>query len=606
MHRSLAVPFCAALATSAAFAQQQYPEGAPIPRSLTALERAWLAAHPLAGTDAPTPPPTGPVHCAAEYEPCDGLVIAWEGSSSWTAILAQIAYHVTTTGNANIYCYVDSTSERSTVQTTLNNAGCNLSRVQFLVHPTDTIWCRDYGPRYIFEGDCRAIVDHTYNRPRANDNAVPAHFGPHKGHRVYEIPLVHGGGNFHLDAIGRAHSTLLIANENPGLTTQQIASHWQAYQGLSTTLYTPFPTSVDSTQHIDMWMQVFADDAVMISDWPLQPNSTQDQICDAAAVSLAAAGYTVSRVPAFSVSGTHYTFTNMVMCNDLALVPSYTNSTVAPHNNQALAAWQTALPGKTVVQVPCQGIVTASGVMHCIVMHVPAHRGGLSPTAYVKTPNGGEVLQPQQQISIEWNADDDEQVSSVDVQLSVNGGASFPYMLASNLPHTGSWTWTVPDLFAPAARLRVVARDAQGRTGSDVSDADFTINGTGCQALATPYGTGKAGSLGVPLLFANAPVLGATLTVTLQQALPASGFLMLLGDQQAATPFDGGTMLVLANSGFFAATDAAGQWQLAVAMPDDPVLCGATLFAQAWMPFDPLAAGAGWAASNGLALVLGH
>src|SRR5690606_13372670 len=151
---------------------------------------------------------------------------------------------------------------------------------------------------------------------------------------------------------------------------------------------------------------------------------------------------------------------------DLALVPSYTNSTVAPHNNQALAAWQTALPGKTVVQVPCQGIVTASGVMHCIVMHVPAHRGGLSPTAYVKTPNGGEVLQPQQQISIEWNADDDEQVSSVDVQLSVNGGASFPYMLASNLPHTGSWTWTVPDLFAPAARLRVVARDAQGRTGS--------------------------------------------------------------------------------------------------------------------------------------------
>lgn len=124
MHRSLAVPFCAALATSAAFAQQQYPEGAPIPRSLTALERAWLAAHPLAGTDAPTPPPTGPVHCAAEYEPCDGLVIAWEGSSSWTAILAQIAYHVTTTGNANIYCYVDSTSERSTVQTTLNNAGC--------------------------------------------------------------------------------------------------------------------------------------------------------------------------------------------------------------------------------------------------------------------------------------------------------------------------------------------------------------------------------------------------------------------------------------------------------------------------------------------------
>lgn len=602
MQRLLAVLVPAA----AAFAQQAYPEGAPIPRDLTPLEAAWLTTFPLAGTDTPTPPPTGPVHCAAEYEPCDGLVIAWEGSTSWTTILTQIAYHVTTTGNANLYCYVDSTSEQATVQTTLTNAGCAMSRVQFLVRTTDTIWCRDYGPRYIFEGDCRAIVDHTYNRPRPNDNAVPVHFGQTRGHRVYEIPLVHGGGNFHLDALGRAHSTLLIANENPSLTPQQIVSYWQSYQGLNVTLHTPFPTTVDSTQHIDMWMQVFADHGVMISDWPLQPNSTQDQICDAAAVSLAAAGYTVHRVPAFSVSGTHYTFTNMVLCNDLALVPSYTNTTVAPYNGQALAAWQAALPGKTVVPIPCQGIVTAAGVMHCIVMHVPAHRGGLSPTAYVKSPNGGEVLPPLQQVTIEWNADDDQQVTGVDVQLSVNGGASFPYTLASNLPIAGSWTWTVPDLYAPAARLRVVARDAQGRTGSDVSDADFAISGTGCQALATPYGAGKAGSLGVPLLGANAPVLGTTLTVALQQALPASTFLLLLGNQQASTPFDGGTMLVLANSGFFAATDAAGQWQLPVPLPDDPVLCGARLHAQAWIPFDPLAAGAGWAASNGLGLTLGH
>jgi hypothetical protein len=33
-------------------------------------------------------------------------------------------------------------------------------------------------------------------------------------------------------------------------------------------------------------------------------------------------------------------------------------------------------------------------------------------------------------------------------------------------------------VYTTQARIRVVARDAQGNTGSDDSDADFTINGT--------------------------------------------------------------------------------------------------------------------------------
>ncbi|MFM1870707.1 MAG: hypothetical protein RL398_129 [Planctomycetota bacterium] len=603
MFRSL--PILALLAAAAA-AQQTYPEGVAIPRHLTAAEAAWLTNHPLAADDVVTPPPTGPLHCAAEYEPMDGLVIAWEGSSSWTAILRQIALHVTTIGQARIYCYVDTASEQATVQSTLAAAGCDMSRVVFLVRTTDSIWCRDYGPRYVYEGDCRVIVDHTYNRPRPNDNAVPAHFGPSRGHRVYEIPLVHGGGNFHLDALGRGRATLLIANENPGLSTQQIQAHWQAYQGLQTTLYTPFPTTVDATQHIDMWMQVFADQSVMVSDWPLQPGSTQDQICDAAAAALMTQGITVHRVPAFSVGGTHYTYTNMVLCNNLALVPSYTNTTVAPYNAQALAAWQAALPGKTVLSIPCQGIVTAAGVMHCIVMHVPAHRGGQTPTAYLKSPNGGEALAAFQQVEVQWNADDDDAVVAVDLQLSVNGGATFPYTLATGLPHTGSWIWSVPDLHAPNARLRVVAHDAQGRVGSDRSDADFAITGTGCRADATPYGNGKPGSLGVPALSATAPILGTAAELRLDAALPQAGFLLLMGNQAASSPFDGGTMLVSATSGLIAFADAAGSWRLPIPLPDEPALCGFTLRAQVWIPNDPLASGAGWAASNGLAVVLGH
>lgn len=597
------------LVATAVPAQQPptYPEGAAIPRHLTPAERAFLASHPLLATDAPTPPPTGPVHCAAEYEPMDGLLMAWEGQSGWTAILRQMAVQVTTVGQARVFLYVDTNSEQASVQATLAAAGCDMSRVSFRVRTTDTIWIRDYGPRYIFEGGCRAIVDHTYNRPRPNDNAVPAHFGPTLGHRVYELPLIHGGGNYHLDAIGRSHTTGLILNENPTRTQAEIHGIWRDFQNVDTTFYPPFPTWVDATQHIDMWLQVFADDGVMVSDWPFDVGSTQDQICDNAAMALAARGYRVFRVPARSVGGVHYTYTNMLLCNDLALVPTYSNSSVSQHNAQALAAWQVALPGKTVVPIDCQAIVSAAGVMHCIVMHVPAPRGGQVPTAYLKSPNGGQSLLPGQLVVVEWLADDDVAVAGVDLQLSLNGGASFPYTIASNLPHSGGFPWFVPDLYGPRARLRVVARDAQGRAGSDDSDADFAILGTGCRAESGSYGAGKPGSIGVPVLATDQPPrLGEPFAVELSGTLPAAVFFLLTGTQAASLPFEGGTILVDPTGGFTLVTDGQGGWRQGFFVPDAPVLCGLALHLQAWIPGDPGASGTGWAASAGLRIVLGH
>ena len=172
------------LIAGALSAQEQYPEGGAVPRSLTEAERAWLRSNPLAPPEAVTPAPTGPVHCAAEYEPMESIVIAWEGSSGWLTILATMASHVTTTGNADVYVVVDTTAERTSAVNRIAAAGASMSRVHPVVVATDTIWLRDYGPRYIFQGDCRAIVDHTYNRPRPRDNAFNGFFAPFRGHSV--------------------------------------------------------------------------------------------------------------------------------------------------------------------------------------------------------------------------------------------------------------------------------------------------------------------------------------------------------------------------------------------------------------------------------------
>ncbi len=477
-----------------------YPEGATIPRGLTDVERAFLERYPPPFPLRSTPPPTGPIHCVAEYEPMDAILIAWEG---WTTILNQIGANVTTTGDADLYVAVDNSNEQSSAYSSLAAAGADMDRVHFVVRVTDTVWIRDYGPRYIYEGQCRAIIDHEYNRPRPNDNAFNAYFSTYKNHAYYEIPLVHGGGNYHLDARDNGYATRLICEENPGLSEQEIHDLWQAYQNVDTNFFEKFQQSVDWTGHIDMWMQVTGDYDVIISDWPYNAGSTQDQICDDAAVWFASVGYTVYRIPARLLGGTHYTYTNMVLCNDLALIPYYTNSQVQQHNSEALAVYQAALPGKTVVQIDCESIIGSAGALHCIVMHVPAPPGGANPTVYLRNLRGGEVLEPDEQVEILWISDDDEAVQDVDILLSTDSGANFDTTIVAGTADDGSYIWTVPDIYTTHARLRLVVHDADDNSGSDESDADFTINGTPPECPGDVDGDGDTDHSDLGLLLAD-------------------------------------------------------------------------------------------------------
>lgn len=468
----------------ASHSQGIYPEGSNIPRSMTPWEQAIWALNPP--TITATPPPTGPVRCIAEYETMAGILVSYDGTTSQNGVLTEMAKWITGPyGNALLYVSVDSTSERSSVQSTLAAAGVDLSKVVFIVTPTDTIWIRDYGPRYIYQGNCRAIVDHIYNRPRPNDDAFPFAFGAMLNQDVYGIPLIHGGGNFHLNALGSSHVTKLVNNENPSLSQQQIWQYWWDYQRVDTTFHNPFPNTVDSTQHIDMWMQIVADKKVVISDWIQNQGSTQDQICESAAQMFANAGWQVYRTPAVQYNGTHYTYTNVVMCNGVVMIPKYSQGTnVAQRNTDALAVFQQALPDKLIVQVDAQPLITSAGALHCVVMHIPRALGNGTPQIYLIRPNGGEVLQPGQVSTIQWAADDDKGTQSIELWLSTDGGATFPNLIGGSLPDNHNYLWTVPDIYTTQAVIKAVVRDADGNVNSDVSDAVFTIRGAAEAALS--------------------------------------------------------------------------------------------------------------------------
>jgi agmatine/peptidylarginine deiminase len=424
---------------------------------------------------AATDPPAGPIHCTAEYEPMEGLQISWEGPSTFTNILVQIAKEATSAdGNGIVYVAVDDINDKNNASAALQAGGVDLGKVRFIITTTDTIWCRDYGPRYIYQGGCRAIIDHVYNRPRPNDDQFPFAFATYKHHAIYGIPLVHGGGNFHLDSLGFGYATRLVDNENPNYDESQIVQLWSEYQNLAVHLFDPFPITIDSTQHLDMWMQICGDHTVVISDWPTASGTTQDIICDEAAAFMQSRGYTVVRTPAVRASNVHYTYTNAVVFNGVVMIPYYTNSQVSQYNSQALLAWQQACPDKRIVQINCEPIISSAGALHCIVMHIPTPLGGPMPTAYLISPNGGERLRPGQLVQIRWISDDDIGTESADVQFSSNGGISWTNV-ANGLADSGTFLWTVPQVKTANAKIRIVVHDGGGNAGADTSDLPFSV-----------------------------------------------------------------------------------------------------------------------------------
>jgi hypothetical protein len=99
----------------------------------------------------------------------------------------------------------------------------------------------------------------------------------------------------------------------------------------------------------------------------------------------------------------------------------------------------------------------------------------LAPSVTVVAPNGGEVLNVDDPVSLQWTATDDVEVTAVDVLLSRDGVGGTYEPLASGLPNTGAWEWTVTAPGTEQAVLKVVAHDADENTAEDVSDSTFVI-----------------------------------------------------------------------------------------------------------------------------------
>jgi len=96
--------------------------------------------------------------------------------------------------------------------------------------------------------------------------------------------------------------------------------------------------------------------------------------------------------------------------------------------------------------------------------------------AFLDGPDAGRILHPGDTVALAWRAWQPDRVTAVDLDLSTDGGTTFPLVVAAGLADTTAFAWTVPPgVSSEECRLRLTVHYDDGTVYRYTDDAVFTI-----------------------------------------------------------------------------------------------------------------------------------
>jgi PKD repeat protein/agmatine/peptidylarginine deiminase len=336
-----------------------YGNGKKLTHEMTAEEKALMPAYlESLKSRAQTPPPPALVRNIAEFEPMEGVLIAYPLGIP-VSLVADMSQDVMVT------TIVDGPTRENQARNLYVSNGVNMDNCNFLHAPHDSYWTRDYGPWYVTDGNRTvSIINFTYNRPRPDDNNIPVEMASFLGVDLYEMDLVHAGGNYMTDGWGISVSTDLIWDENPTKTPAQINQVVYDYLGIQTYHVTEDPLG-SYIKHVDCWAKHLDADKILITRVPQNDPrySDYEALVDYFASQTSGYGnnYQVYRVD--SPDGEPYT--NSLILNKRVFVPIMGTSA----DSDAISAYTTAMPGYEVIGV--SGSWETTDALHCRVKGIP-------------------------------------------------------------------------------------------------------------------------------------------------------------------------------------------------------------------------------------------
>jgi len=322
----------------------------------------------------------------AEWEENQGVLLSW-GNDSYSDeqhdVLCEIIYHVLQETDANIY--IVCRTSNTVAQYLLNEHNIQSPRIIYLIEPQlGGIWSRDFGPITIYENyvDNFSFMDWQYYPNvggETGDGEVPQLLADYLNIQRYENNDVEfEGGNFMCDGHGTASSTDGYDNTRElfnGITS----SRWLDVNPLT------FPYPNYNTDHIDIFMKMLDEETILVGRFSEGDNDyglNDDIDANIAMIQTQCEThfgrqYKIHTIPMPSptlydwgdgLGWTFRSYTNSLIINKLVLVPTYDHI----RDDEAIAIYETLMPGYTVVPINCTALDGSGGAIHCVTMGIGA------------------------------------------------------------------------------------------------------------------------------------------------------------------------------------------------------------------------------------------
>lgn len=335
-------------------------------------------------------------HFPAEFAKHTATWLSWpHKEASWPGKIETIYPHyaefikrVAEGEKVNINIANEAMMEKATRY--INEAGADLTQIQFFIHPTNDAWCRDHGPAFLINPleKKKMIVDWGYNAwggkypPFDLDDVIPTLIAKHYGIPVVEPGIVMEGGSVEFNGKGTlltTRSCLLNENRNPHLNQQQIEQYLISYYGVDHILWLGDGIIGDDTDgHIDDLTRFVSEDTVVTI---VEENKNdenyhilQDNLKELKALRLENGKqinivelpmpspiiYEDQRLPA--------SYANFYIANKYVVVPTFRDK----NDDRALDILQSCFNDRKVIGIDSTDIIWGLGSFHCLSQQEPA------------------------------------------------------------------------------------------------------------------------------------------------------------------------------------------------------------------------------------------
>ena len=263
--------------------------------------------------------------------------------------------------------------------------GKDYPHIRFLRSNLDTIWLRDFGPRFAETEDGNAMVmDFFYDIIRPRDDEFPKTWADRTKASHNLVPWSLQGGNLLANGRGLAVITSRLFEDNrinrPGKDYLQneayVKRQLMDFCNIKE-LVVLKPLEQESTRHVDMFATILAPDLILVAQLDPRLDPVNAKILDDNAKLLSQTKVEgkplrVERIWIPPRRHQHWSaYTNIILTDRLVLIPTYQTDPPA-YTREAVNTYRRILPRHHVTTIDMTQMDKLGGALHCLSCSIPS------------------------------------------------------------------------------------------------------------------------------------------------------------------------------------------------------------------------------------------